>query len=394
MIYTIFIFSMLLVIYSSIKRLPSLFVFSTFLVMYLSLRPILLSIGVYSKYSYVNDLFVIPHFDSINDLAILIFLNILAFLVFYFFVVNSRFIFVSNKIYKGSVYYYLYYAVLLFLFYFLDIPFYIVFSISALVFCFLLLNKKYLSALVSLAFLVGLVSLSEDRRDWLMVIYIGVILYAFVNEKVSMLKLFFFGVVGFFAVIYISISLRTNGILDYQGVMSRLQNWPSIVSVVEVETDFSIVYDDLLVMYHEVDKSNIDYLYGFTLLKPFFSIVPRELWPNKPETVSRIYSKVVNPDFYQRGGSQPLTFIGESFWNLGWFSFIFSFFLGGYFGIIDSNYLTAKKNRNFFLMGLSIVLASSSFHILRGPYDSFWLIHFFVYCNFLIYTLVSNKYRF
>lgn len=237
---------------------------------------------------------------------------------------------------------------------------------------------------VSLIFM-WLFLFSEDRRDWL----IPVLLLFFYSKSIFNVRAFLIrmavGAAGVVAIAFIAISFRTNGIIDYEAVLSRLSTSPeAIIAIVEVETDFSIVYDDYSILFDE-DFQNITYLYGLSFIKPIVAFIPRSVWPGKPETSSRLFPKYYNPGFYAIGGSEPVTVWGEFYWNFGWFGIIFGSFVGWALRGGDK------------LFGANFPLKLSSFlfmfHLLRGPFDSFWVVIVFLFLfDFFAKAFLPQRY--
>lgn len=70
-------------------------------------------------------------------------------------------------------------------------------------------------------------------------------------------------------------------------------------------------------------NGKIDIQYGQTILKFFFMPIPREIFPDKPESVIMLFTKAYDPLFYDRGGSYPVNFSSELFINFNIFGWLF-----------------------------------------------------------------------
>ena len=89
-----------------------------------------------------------------------------------------------------------------------------------------------------------------------------------------------------------------------------------------------------------------------SLLKIFYSWIPRDIWPTKPfDTHTLIVSYRKNP--FVGGIAQSVTLLGEVYWNFGWISVIFIFFL---IGIVAKNFDLIKKEE---LTDMQIIFLSS-----------------------------------
>jgi oligosaccharide repeat unit polymerase len=248
--------------------------------------------------------------------------------------------------------------------------------------------------IIILILVVFNLSFSEERRDWLSLIIIFIFFSIFMShKKIPLLKFFSYGAAGFLLMAFLAIAMRTDGVLNPKLVFERV-SIGTFVKTIEIETDFSIVYDDLLILYTELNEGNLDYLNGETMAKPLIAFVPRSIWEEKPETVSRRFPKEINPSFYERGGSEPLTIFGEFFWNFGYFSSIAFVFVGVYLGWIDKVFRVGFVSSDRKLVCLSLALSAYLFHLLRGPFDTFWIFHLLVFLFvFIFYRVrVSSNY--
>ncbi|MPQ53963.1 MULTISPECIES: hypothetical protein [Citrobacter] len=366
------------------KKKPMLLIFCVFFTIYLSLRPVLLALGYYNIYAYLN--------KSIDDysekgLMICLLYTLLSFLIFLLVYFRTKKTFKisetdgSNDIAANSKINVFHFLQVIFLVLSLTIlPFYICFVfILCLMFYNIIKFKRfgvYSNLLLCLFYYVFLMLmlyfLSDDRRDWLVAIGAPIYIYLFVYMK-SVVKIIIPGALGLLLLVYVSVAFRSGGnIFNIEAVKDRAESIQSTLVVLEVETDFSIVYDDYLLLFDD-RYSSVDYLYGLTLVKPFISFIPRELLPDKPETSSRLFPKYFNPPFYSVGGSEPVTLFGELYWNFSYFSLVIYAALGYLLGLIDNTYLRNKNNLLYSSLVLSLSL--TGFHLLRGPIDSFFFIY-------------------
>jgi len=215
---------------------------------------------------------------------------------------------------------------------------------------------------------------TEERRDWAVAI-IALGWLAFFFRSRSIVRKVFFGTVMFAAVAVAAVGLRTE---DGLGKRFEKADAELVLSVVELELDFPLVFDDIVILFQRLDGTD-SLLYGQSLSKPFYSWVPRTLWPTKPETLSREFSKQFNEHFYANGGSEPLTFLGELYWNFGWFALLFTFLLGAMQRVLDDVYNAASLAslaapiQGTYLLSVSITLVAMNFYTLRGPIDNVWI---------------------
>ena len=185
-------------------------------------------------------------------------------------------------------------------------------------------NRHKLLIIVSLIVLMYLFTFTDDRRNWLFLILSILFMLFAKSKKQNIIKILLSGFISFVLLFYILIAYRTNGLLDYSAVYDRLNtNSSALMGIFEIESDFPIVSDDLILLFDNVViKKKIDYTYGVNFFKPLYSFIPREIWENKPVSISRVFAKKFNYNFYAQGGSEPITIYGELFWNFGILSFL------------------------------------------------------------------------
>jgi oligosaccharide repeat unit polymerase len=106
---------------------------------------------------------------------------------------------------------------------------------------------------------------------------------------------------------------------------------------VEVKQSFDDVYTqgdnavfDYLVAIINTVPTQYDYNYGTGLMRFLYFPVPRELWPEKPENLSRIMTQRYDPMTYINGGSAGASMVGEFYLEFGWFGILPSALSLGY----------------------------------------------------------------
>ena len=400
--YLIAVFDILVlscIFYSLIRVKPFLLVFSSFTLVYMGIRPFFLLNDLYIKYIYVNNSYTYPDYISLIYAIEFQFFAFVTFSVGYFLHNNLRHckykMFPEN--YSNTFVPFFISILVLIIQYFIGGLFifsYAMFFIGVLYF---ILNRRrlfFFKASVGLFLLVlFIITLSDNRRDFLSIIYIIIIVYLIVSKSSMTLKKMIGGslilCLMLLVMVYTAVALRTDGLFEYSSVVDRLStSMPLVLGVLEVETDFSIVYDDYVLLFSGI--SDVGYLYGISFLKPLLAWLPRELLPNKPLNVSSLFAYHFNYSPYINGGSEPITIYGNLYWNIGWFS-LFIFFLMGVFSSFMDKFLMQLKIRNKTLQVSTLVfIAATSFHIYRGPWDTFYLIHVFGLISLFLYIFIFN----
>ncbi|MBJ54755.1 MAG: hypothetical protein CMQ46_05790 [Gammaproteobacteria bacterium] len=242
---------------------------------------------------------------------------------------------------------------------------------------------RFKGAIVNFVFLLSVLVLlfgSDDRRDFAVALAAFFLMFLTFREsfKIPIKSLLYF-TVGVVAFLLFAIGMRQG---SYN---TSYLSGGNLESVVAVELDFPIVFDTV---HHVFYKHTIDDAHwGVYYLKPFFWLIPRSIFPDKPETLSRVISREFNPGFYSAGGSEPITIYGEFFFNFYWFGVLLFFLVGYSLGLLDDYYLRSSE---WFQRSLAVTLISSLFFVFRGPIDTV-LIYYFVLI--IVYYILSKKSR-
>ena len=118
----------------------------------------------------------------------------------------------------------------------------------------------------------------------------------------------------------------------------------------------------------EVINNNLIYpLSGY--VRFFFLGIPRTIWPDKPESISRVIAKEFYPTAYQSGGGQLAGPIGDAFMNGGPLALVFIWLILGY--IITRVYKKTEVYRK----------KANSF------YKAYMWTYYFTTLTYFIYTL-------
>jgi hypothetical protein len=216
---------------------------------------------------------------------------------------------------------------------------------------------------------------TEERRDWAVGVFaVGWIMVFLRRRSLGLGIVLGVAMLGILA--GVAIALRSaSQFLDKAGSTKQQM---TVLSLIEWDLDFPLVYDDLIILVKQVPERH-DYLYGASLSKPFIFWIPRDLWPGKPETFSRQVSHVMNTSFYRNGGSEPLTFVGELYWNFGWFALLFAPLLGGMQRMFDEIFAIGQQLKGLWpktgstVLAGGLILTAMTFYVLRGPIDTVWL---------------------
>jgi hypothetical protein len=215
---------------------------------------------------------------------------------------------------------------------------------------------------------------SVERRDWAVALF-AIGWTALLSDSRSSMRQVLYGLGLAGVVAYVAMALRTEGSVADRFVQADSRIF---IAIAEWELDFPLVYDDLVVLFDRV-PSDEGYLFGESLAKPFYAWVPRGIWSGKPQTLSREFTERFNARFYDAGGSEPLTFVGDLYWNFGWFGLLLCLLLGRLQRAIDDAYLLGRVMARISdrlarpVLAFTTTLSAMMFYLYRGPGDTVWL---------------------
>lgn len=356
--------------------------FVAFVLFYIFIRPLMVLSGFYYDFRPLDEFHNIP----MSDYDIFAFTACFSFYITYIFCRKQ--IAIADDVIRSSFHrgennkLALIFTALIFL------PILSYASLLIVMAAFLISRRSFALNLITVLTIVFYLIFSEERRDYLYVVIFFSSIFLMKNKVINGLlkKSMLIGValLLLISIFLMVISIRNSDSLRM--VMSG-QDKEIALRVFEIETDFSIVNDDLIFLISETYKDPIDNLNGALLIKPFLIFFPRSVLENKPETSSRVFAEKYHSDFYAHGGSLPTTILGDvllSFGALG--LFIFPIFIK----LII--YLTACKKFPVFICTFLLILPS----FVRGPLDYFIYamaapLMYVLLCQFFYFIKVSIK---
>lgn len=80
-----------------------------------------------------------------------------------------------------------------------------------------------------------------------------------------------------------------------------------------IETNYTFFHSFQALEYIQNDINLLSY--GSTIIKVLFILIPRSIFPMKPDSILELYTSEYSPSFRLIGGSYPINIISEYFWN-------------------------------------------------------------------------------
>ncbi len=202
-------------------------------------------------------------------------------------------------------------------------------------------TRLYVACIVLLA--IG-ISLSEFTRAFVAQVLLIVLLYVhFLHKRLPLWGAVAMGIAIFpvmvLGAIYRSIH-KIPGLKDAEDLPiaflefafdTALQTISSVSGFyyATIQMDFPVSYEGYANIVNYVPRY-VDYLYGLTYYRVLFFLIPRSLWPEKPENITSEYVfQFIHPNPGEYSVAPLL--LGELYWNLGFFGVMFGMFMIGIF---------------------------------------------------------------
>lgn len=254
--------------------------------------------------------------------------------------------------------------------------------------CCLFVVKMKINLIKKFIFLLSLVLLFQylsayfvgSRRD---IIKILLIFFFFISLIFKSKKFLFilFLTMTIISVIYVFFNTYLRTINSYEETDLTFN---VIVSMFEFISyyDFMPAFDHMIYLIN-----NEVYLYGESIFKIFFSLIPREIWTSKPlDTTLLIVELRKNP--FVGGSSQSINLIGEAYWNFGWLGVAIISFLVGLFS------KNCDLTKNTYISDIQLILLSSLNYIIfvmwRGGISTS-IIHYLINMSLLFMILYLSR---
>ncbi len=235
----------------------------------------------------------------------------------------------------------------------------------------------FFSTLIICASTIAIIFLSTSRSDLIKLVILMGFLYYFLNRRaIDLTKLASIGIILFIGAIYITINRSNTGLSLEGSIDSLFVNYQGIIGIIMALGDIGIAFDNLIYLVKNTTFDEL--LLGSSLVRPFFFLIPRVIWPSKPLDTQLLIVDERYGALSEFGGgtSQSITLVGEFYWNLSIFGTFFGLFL---IAIIIKNLDRILFNtRSLSTVYVLSVFSPFFFVIWRGAYSSE-----------LVYTLIS-----
>lgn len=134
--------------------------------------------------------------------------------------------------------------------------------------------------------------------------------------------------VGFIGIVLTASVLRGYGGFEVQSLLSAAAAVPRYITsdvfmdglVDNLELNYN--YGSAITSIDLALRGTIDYQYGASIWKVLFLPIPRELFPDKPESILQLFTRTFSPGMWAQGGSLPVVLPSDMYLNFGYFGLV------------------------------------------------------------------------
>ncbi|QTH64628.1 oligosaccharide repeat unit polymerase [Psychrosphaera ytuae] len=255
---------------------------------------------------------------------------------------------------------------------------------------------------ILLIMLLAFISVDSKREAVFLIFPMLFLEFAISKQKLNTVLIFKVIVaLVFLGALIISMSL-VRGYGNFEQVNSIITALPFIFSYMSSESFLAAFFNNIEVnytYYHSLQA--VEYIIndfslvsaGSTIIKVLFVFYPRELGDIKPSSIIDLYTTYHDPTFRAIGGSWPVNFFSELFWNFGYVAPIFGVLLFGLIGKLYIAFLRIVEEQKVALIAPTLFIYMNFLTYVRGSgldmYFVFSLISLFVciLAYFIFYIL-------
>ena len=181
---------------------------------------------------------------------------------------------------------------------------------------------------------------SEDKRDAIFLIAPVLLIECLSTHRVQLRPRHLILAAGFSVVCFVLILMMSiyrgygefhpKSFLDTRHYLIEYVEDPDFYKYLGNNMEFNYLFFHSHQAIEYVYNSSDILLYGSTFLKPLFFTLPRDLFPNKPQSIVHHYTNYHDPQYRAAGGSWAITMYADFFWNfhvLGLLVFLPVFYL-------------------------------------------------------------------
>ena len=175
--------------------------------------------------------------------------------------------------------------------------------------------------IVFIGFIIFYNLFSGSRRTTILLILSLLIIYHYKFKKITKLKiavvLTVLMIFSIFMMIFREPMFKMNPKEIDEHMYTLGHNYIDIpLNPIIMSMDFPYCYNSYMFIIRDVPDKK-DFLWGESYAKFIYAAIPRTLWEDKPETISRVVVRNFFPEHYEKGVSMSPTLMGEAYFNFG-----------------------------------------------------------------------------
>jgi hypothetical protein len=242
---------------------------------------------------------------------------------------------------------------------------------------------------------------SENKREIAMALFLIVFFEAYILDiktkiRAKSLAIYAGTAAAFFFLIIWASVLRGYGEYPVKGPVDAVRYVPdyilsdSFVDGITENLELNYNYGVTITAADYVLNGNIPYQYGTSFLKIVYLPIPREVFPNKPESVLQIFTKSYAPGWWAVGGSMPVIFSAEMFVNFSYFALII---VGLVMFFLDSLFVSwHRRDSSSVVAHCYLFLSFTVLMLARGSgVEQYALYFFFALPVFVFFALTRSR---
>ena len=257
----------------------------------------------------------------------------------------------------------------------------------------IIVKRKKLLVIAAFIFLLILFALNTTgRRDLIKMIVLFSVLWSLYIKPFKLRYILAGGIFCIFIMLGLVLYRTTFSIQDvWTRINLIFNNSDYLFLMVSSTLDFMPGHNNYEFIVENVPTES-PYLYGASLSKILFLVIPRQLWPNKPSGVQELIVQQ-HDNIFVGGSSQTTTMIGEFYWNFGIIGVVIGMGVLGYIcKKIDCNNLI---NNGTFQFMLRVIIVSWLIELFRGGLSTIIIINTLqiiipLIIIIVIYTLINR----
>lgn len=237
--------------------------------------------------------------------------------------------------------------------------------------------------------------ISGDRGTNLIYLITNTFVYFKIIRKLTLKKIIIYAIIGYFFLGFLStISiLRDTSNISVEGIIYYFRYRSSDGIIYSALREFGLTMKTLIYSI-ELTSVSSQYNYGLTYLLSWLN-----LFPKLPEGIS---DSLINhftfirsfPNIYQEslGGS----YLGELFYNFGWYGSAIAFFVGRFIGYTSNSVENSIRQKNWIVFSILMVLFPNILLWIRGyfvelTFRTFWFGLFILFMYVFMRRRTYNK---